>query len=47
MPMVGEKVVLTYAGEGQAASTIPAGIVRATEVHEDVVMAIGRLFRGD
>lgn len=44
MPMLDEKIILAYAGENQMPPTPSTGLVRATEVHEDVLIALGALF---
>jgi hypothetical protein len=43
--MLDEKLVLAYAGEDQSSSTPSSGITRASEIHEDVLIALGALFR--
>lgn len=45
MPMLDENMILSYAGEDQTPPTPSAGLVRAMEVHEDVLIALGALFR--
>ena len=45
-PMLGKEMKrpLVYASEDQSSSATPVGIERASEIHEDVLIAIGRLF---
>ncbi len=45
VPMLDEELVLAYAGEDQSSSTPSPGVVRASEIHEDVLIALGALFR--
>ena len=45
VPMLDEKLVLAYAGEDQSSPTPSPGVVRASEIHEDVLIALGALFR--
>jgi hypothetical protein len=45
MPMLNENLMLAYASEDQSAPKLSAGVVRASEIHEDVLIALGALFR--